>query len=254
MGPLLKDVRDPVHPAGSMAGADGQDAAAFGRGALLGLAVAHLADAEVTEGRGVGVAGEVDQVEHAGLVAAQAEGVGGLEQGGVAEGGQPPFAAVAGDAVDLVVGVVEERHQLGVGEGALGRVGLVFLQVDGGVPLVGDLDRVGAEPHLALGGPAVGGVGQVGAERADGFGVAAQDGAVQVAQGPQVAEPFVEPLSRPGPGEGIGMAGERLRRLLAAIDGGEGEVAGEPLVAPALHHRLEDLLLGAQQGQPVHQV
>jgi hypothetical protein len=44
--------------------------------------------------------------------------------------------------VDLVVGVVEERLELVTGEGPLGRVGLVVLEMDGGVPLVADLDRM----------------------------------------------------------------------------------------------------------------
>jgi hypothetical protein len=57
--------------------------------------------------------------------------------------------------------------QLVEGERALDRVILGLLDVDGGVPFVRDLDRVGAEPVLALAGPAVGGVGEVEAQQPD---------------------------------------------------------------------------------------
>ena len=96
------------------------------------------------------VAAEVGHVEHPGLVAPQPERVGGLEQRRVAERRQPALAAPAADPGDLLVGVVEEGLQLVPGERALARVGLVVLDVHRGVPLVDHLDRMGAEPLLAL--------------------------------------------------------------------------------------------------------
>ncbi|MCX4471403.1 hypothetical protein OOK41_13980 [Micromonospora sp. NBC_01655] len=49
---------------------DGQDAAPFRRRAGHGLAVPHVADAEITELGGVRIGAGVDDVEHPGLVAA----------------------------------------------------------------------------------------------------------------------------------------------------------------------------------------
>jgi hypothetical protein len=156
---------------------------------------------------GVWVGAEVGDVEHAGFVASQPTPVGDLEQGGVAEGGQPALAPGRTDPGDLVVGVVEEGLQLIQGERALDRVALGLLDVHGGVPLVHHLDRVGAEPRFALAGPAVGGVGQVDAQQPDRFLVAAQGGAAQSADRAQIAEPLVQQRRAPGPWERVRVGG-----------------------------------------------
>jgi len=110
-------------------GQTGEHAAAFGQGALHGLAVADVADPVLAELVGVWVGAEVGDVEHAGFVASQPTPVGDLEQGGVAEGGQPALAPGRTDPGDLVVGVVEEGLQLIQGERALDRVALGLLDV-----------------------------------------------------------------------------------------------------------------------------
>ncbi|MEU0243199.1 hypothetical protein ABZ192_02560 [Streptomyces sp. NPDC006235] len=97
----------------------------------------------------------VDRVQHPRL-AAQAEGVSGLEQHRVAEGGQP---ALVDPAADPFVGVVEERLQLLPGEGLFAEIGLGFLHVHRRVPLVHGLSRVGCETLFAGRRPSVGGVG-----------------------------------------------------------------------------------------------
>src|SRR5229473_3244272 len=84
-------------------------AAPLGRRALHGFAVAHVDHAVLAELRALWVATEVDDVQHPGFVAPQAERVGGLEQGSVPERRQPPLAGQPTYVGDLLVGVVEER-------------------------------------------------------------------------------------------------------------------------------------------------
>ena len=142
--------------------------------------------------------------------------------------------------------MVEEGLQLVERERAFDRVALGLLDVHGGVPLVHHLDRMGAEPGLALPGPAVGGVGQVQTQHPDRFLVAAQRGAAQPADRAQVPEPLIEHGRGPQPRERVGVGGERAGGAFPSGDGGQRKVAGQLLVAPALEHRAEHLLLGTQ--------
>ncbi|MFC4122772.1 hypothetical protein [Nonomuraea zeae] len=50
------------------------------------------------------------------------------------------------------------------------------------------------------------------------------------------------------------MPGEGSDRVLPAVDRAERQVPGQLLVAPAVQHRGEDLFVGAQQRQTVHQM
>lgn len=84
--------------------------------------------------------------------------------------------------------------------------------------------------------------------------MAAQGGAAQPADRAQVPEPIVEQSDTPPPAEHVGVRGERAGDALAGGDGGQREVAGQLLVAPAVEHRGEHLLLGAQQRDAVGQV
>ena len=168
--------------------------------------------------------------------------------------GSQPLRPAARMRATCAVGVVEEGLQLVEGERALDRVALGLLHVHGGVPLVHHLDRVGAEPGLALAGPAVGRVGQVEAQHPDRLLVAAQRGAAQPADRAQVPEPLIEHGRGPQPRERVGVRGERAGGAFPGGDGGQRQVAGQLLVAPALEHRGEHLLLGAQQRDPVGQV
>src|SRR5450759_365731 len=112
----------------------------------------------------------------------KAVGVRGLEQGGVAERGQPALAAEGPDPGNLVVAVRKESVQLGLGERALLRVRLVVLDVHRGVPLVHDLDGVGPEPLLAGRRPLIDWVGDKVTESAHSLGVGADRRALQIAQ------------------------------------------------------------------------
>ena len=80
------------------------------------------------------------------------------------------------------------------------------------------LDRMGAEPGLALPGPAVGRVGQVQAQHPDRFLVAAHRGAAQPADRAQVPEPLIEHGRGPQPGERVGVGGERAGGALPSGD------------------------------------
>ncbi|MFG3383340.1 hypothetical protein [Streptomyces sp. NPDC047999] len=178
---------------------DGQHAAALRWRPLLGLAVADQQCAVLTELPAFRVAAEVGEVEHPGLVASQAVGVRDLEQGGVPEGRQPTLAALAANTQDLLVGVVEERFQLGLGEGPSFRLALGFVGVRRSVPVVDRLDWVGTEVPQALVAPAVGWVGQEVAELTHGALVVARGGADTSVHGPEIGRPFVDVLRRPLP-------------------------------------------------------
>jgi hypothetical protein len=146
----------------------------------------------------------------------------------------------------LVVAVAEEFLQLRPGERPLRRVGLVLLDVRGGVPLVHDLDRVGAEAVFALLGPAVGRVRDEPAERTHRVLVRADRRALHMPDRAGVAEPLVQHLRRPLPGEGIHRLGERAHRAAAPRDRRDRQVPGQLLVAPALQHGVKYLFLRAQ--------
>jgi hypothetical protein len=85
---------------------------------------------------------------------------------------------------DLLVGVVEQGDQLLAGERAFTGVGLRVGDVHSGVPLMHHLDRVGAEPLLALCRPLIGGIDEVGAEGMDGLLIVAQRRAFEVPDRP----------------------------------------------------------------------
>ncbi|MEU9275360.1 hypothetical protein [Streptomyces sp. NPDC048341] len=150
--------------------------------------------------------------------------------------------------------MVEERFQLGSGEGSAFRLALGLVGVRRGVPVVDHLDGVGAEVPQALVAPAVGGVGQKVAELPYRAMVVAQGGADAAVHRPQIGRPFVDVLWRPLPRHRIGVPSEGPDRAFLVTDVPRREVPGELLVAPALDHRLEDLLVRPQQRQTVDQV
>ncbi|MGW4823742.1 hypothetical protein ACWEP4_33550 [Streptomyces sp. NPDC004227] len=110
------------------------------------------------------------------------------------------------------------------------------------------------EVPQALVAPAVGWIGQEVAELPYRALVVAQGGTDAAVHGPQIGRPLIDVLRRPLPRHRIGMPGERTDRTFLVIDVPRREVPGELLVAPALHHRLEDLLVRPQQRQTVDQV
>ncbi|MDF3299417.1 hypothetical protein [Streptomyces tropicalis] len=150
--------------------------------------------------------------------------------------------------------MVEERFQLGPGEGPSFRLALGFVGVCGSVPVVDHLDWVGTEVAQALVVPAVGRVGQEVAELPHGALVVAQGGADATVRGPQIGRPLIDVLRRPLPRHRVGVPGEGADRAFLTIDVSRREVPGELLVAPAFDHRLEDLLVRPQQRQTVDQV
>ena len=177
-----------------------------GRGAFAGLAPADVADpvpAELGRGR---VAGEVMQVQHPDLAAAQPEGVDHLEQGRVAEHRLPALLSARASMVGAIVGVVEEGLYLFPRQWPDRRACLVIAGVDRGVPLMADLHRMSAEQFLASLDPAVAAVGQVVAEQRDRVLIRA-DRAVRarLVAGDQLGRPLLDiggrPLPRQAPAE-----------------------------------------------------
>ncbi|MDX3434340.1 hypothetical protein PV664_36535 [Streptomyces sp. ME01-18a] len=143
--------------------------------------------------------------------------------------------------------MVEERFQLGSGEGPTFWLALGLVGVRRGVPVVDHLDGMGSEVPQALLTPAVGGVGQEVAELPYGALVVAQGGADAAVHGPQIGRPLVDVLWRPLPRHRIGVPGEGPDRAFLVTDVSHRQVSGELLVAPAFDHRLEDLLVRPQQ-------
>lgn len=220
--PLLDDDRRPQP--------DGQHAAALGRRALLRLPVSHHQGAVVAELPTVRVGAEVDLVEHAGLVAAQAIAVGRLEQRRVPERRQPALASLAPDAHHLLVGVVEERLQLGSSEGAVLGFALAFVGMYRRVPVVDHLDRVRPEPQQALLRPAVRRVGHEVAELSYRALVVAQRGARAAPHRAEVHRLLLDVLRHPLPREAVRVPGERAHRPLLVADVTERQVPGQLLL------------------------
>ncbi|MEU9189380.1 hypothetical protein AB0D14_33535 [Streptomyces sp. NPDC048484] len=150
--------------------------------------------------------------------------------------------------------MVEERFQLGPGERPPFRLALGLVRMRGRVPLVDHLHRMRTEVPQAFVGPAVGRIGQEVAELAYRTLVVAQSGADAPVHSPQVGRPLVDVLRRPLPGHRIGVASEGPDRTLLNAGVSRREIPGELLIAPPLHHRLEDLLVRPQQGQTIDQV
>ncbi|WP_437014994.1 hypothetical protein [Streptomyces sp. enrichment culture] len=138
----------------------------------------------------VRIAAEVGEVQHPGFVSAQAVGVRVLEQSGIPECWQPALAALAANAKDFLVSMVEERFQLGPGEGPAFWLTLGFIGVRSGIPVVDHLDWVGPEEPQALVAPATGGVGQEVAELPYRALVVAQGGADTTVHGPQIGRRY----------------------------------------------------------------
>jgi hypothetical protein len=150
--------------------------------------------------------------------------------------------------------VVEERFQLGPGEGPSFRLALGFVRVRCSVPVVDHLDWMGTEVPQALVAPAIGRICQEVAELAHGALVVAQGGADASVHGPQIGRPLIDVLWRPLPRHRIGVPGEGPNCTFLVIDVSRRQVTGELLVAPAFDHRFEDLLVRPQQRQTVDQV
>ena len=136
-----------------------------GDAAAAGLGVADMHRPVGAPGRHRRVRPQVGDIEEAQLAAAQPERVGRLDHLRVPQRRQRALAARAGDPLDPVVEVVEQRLQLVVGERPPPGPALVLDQVRGGVEVVADLRRDRPEPVLALVDPAVAAVQQVVAEQ-----------------------------------------------------------------------------------------
>lgn len=172
----------------------------------------------VAELRPVRVAADVGDVEHPGFVAAPVPYLG-----------------------DLFACVVEEVLQFIEGERALLLPGLDLLQVRRCVPVVHHLDRMGTEALLADRRPVVGRVADVLAERAQRVLIGPQRRVRAAAHRPQVAEPLVGMLRCPLPREHAGVLEERPQPARPLLDRGQGQVARQLLVAPAVQQRLEPI-------------
>lgn len=113
---------------------------------LLGVKLPRpSADAERAELAGVWVAREVDCLETPNFVEAKAVAVGDLHHDCVAVGGLPALAAGCADALDLIVGVIEQRQEFLACLRPLAGASVVLLDVSSGVPVEEDLGRVRPE-------------------------------------------------------------------------------------------------------------
>jgi hypothetical protein len=126
-----------------------------------GRATAHrLAEPDVTDPQppqlGSGrIGGEIGNVQHHRLPAAQPPPIDHLEQRGVPERRQPALTPRARRPLHPVVSGIEERLQLDPGQRTPFRPALVVGDVHRGVPLADHLHRAGTEPLLTLGHPAI---------------------------------------------------------------------------------------------------
>jgi hypothetical protein len=237
--PLVQDLRHPPP--------DRQDAAPPGRRPGAGLAIPDLAHAVVPELRRARAGRQIGQVEHRGLAAAQPERIRRLDQDRVPERRDPALPPRPVDRRDPVVQVIEEHLQLGDGERAALRLRLAFLGMAGSVPPGTDLHRVRAEVAQAHLRPGIDRIRQVPAEQPDRAGVPAQRGGGHMMDRPQVSTPLLEQLRRPQPGRASRVVTERPDPSPPPGDRIPAQPASALLIGPARQHRLQHLLLGAQQ-------
>ena len=200
------------------------------------------------------VAGEVDELQVSQLVEAEAVGVGDLHHDRIAIGRLPALASRPPHAFDLIVGVDEESIELGPRVGTLRGSAVVLLDVRCGVPVEEDLRRVGAEVLLADPVPSVVGVADVARERPKRRVVAAQRGARDVSDGAQVGRELLDHRRRPVPRILVHVLNEPAHTAQPLLDRRELQVPGELLVAPAVEHHLEHLLVGPEDRHRLHQV
>ena len=213
------------------------------------LAVPHVADAQPAELRGRRVDREVSHVEHRRLPAAQPPPVDHLEHRRVTERGQPALARRRRRPLDVIVGGVQERLQLGPGQRAPLRPALVLGRVHGGVALVAHLDRPGADLLLALRDPAVPRVAHVPEEDRQRALIRAD----RRMRPPARRDPLFHLRGRPLPRPGAGERGEPAHQPDPALDQRPAQPPRRLLAAPALQHRLEQRGLGPQRHRAIHQ-
>jgi hypothetical protein len=157
------------------------------------------------------------------------------------------------DRRDPVVEMVEEHLQLGDGERAALGPRFAVLDMAGSVPPGADLHRMRAEISPAHLRPGVDRVGQVLAEQPDRAGLAAQRRGRHMMNRAQVSAPLLEQLRRPQPRWASRVIGEGAYPSPPAADGLAAQPSGSLLAGPACQHRLQHLLLGAQQRHPRNQ-
>jgi hypothetical protein len=117
----------------------------------------------------------------------------------------------------------------------------------GGVPLVADLDRVGAKPLHAFLLPAVGRIGQVAQEQAKSVLVRQQCRMARGSDGTQLHKELIYITHGPGPRILAREGAETLDDLLPTSDRRERKVPAQLLIAPTVQHRLEHLLGRVEQ-------
>jgi hypothetical protein len=236
-------VHDPHRPR-----ENGEDAAPLRRASLVCLAPANVEHAPVAELGSVGIGAEVLEVKHHDFTPAQPPGVRSLEDGGVPEQRQPGLARPLPGLGHPIVRVVEERLELHLGQRPQRWVALLLCGMDGGVPFEADLGGMGSEHSFAYVVPEIPWVGDVLEEEADVPLVAAdRRQGRRLGAASHLRRELLEVQGPPGPGVLIGEALETSERQLTVPDCLAVEVPAELLVAPAVDHRFEDLVLGAEQ-------
>jgi hypothetical protein len=123
----------------------------------------------------------------------------------------------------------------------------------GSVPPGADLHRMRAEIPPAHLRPRIGRVGQVLAEQPDRPGLPAQRRGRHMMNRAQVSAPLLEQLRRPQPRRAPRVISEGPYPPLPAADRGAAQAAGSLLAFPARQHRLQHLVLRAQQRHPRNQ-
>jgi hypothetical protein len=155
-------------------------------------------------------------------------------------------------AGDGVIGVVEERLQLGPGERTPTGCALVVGDVIGGVPLVTDLHRMLTKAFLAFGHPAVTGVAEIVAEHRQRV-LVGPDGCARPARRAQRHRPALDVVGTPAPRILAGEALEAADRLVPHVDRRRCQQPALLLGVPARQHRLEHCRFGVQQRGAFHQ-
>lgn len=181
------------------------------------------------------------------FVATQPPRIRRLEHHGIPPRRKRSLAADIANPADFGVSSIEERLKLLLGEGPLTWIAFLGLRMGGAVPVEHDLGRMTAEQGLALLIPAVLGGTHVGAECPQRVLICPHGRVPSPLHSTHVREELIDVLVAPRPRPSLALRSEPADQTFAGLDGGEGQVAAQLLVAPAVQHLLEHLILRLQQ-------
>jgi len=223
-----------------------------GRPAPGRLAPSHRDRPHITELGRLGVAAQIAALQHRHLGSAQPPSIRHLEQRRVSKRGQPPLTSRRSHPPYPLVGVVEEHLQLFSRQRPVPRPALVLGQMGDGVPLVADLTRMSPEAVFALGRPAIAAITDEVHEQPQRHVIVAHRRVRQLPLRDRRRGPLLHIRRRPSPRVCIRPPLEPAHLALTLADRHRVQIPARLLAPPPLQHRLEQLLLRAQQRCPGH--